>query len=499
MPSIKPYFPILLIGSFILYVGVIAPWIVDFFIDDAIELFVSNFAVAMVQIMLFIMFIMFLTFPISLAIRDIKVGHMELVMKAPISSSDMLLGEFLGKLPFYSIFAVVIGGLFTAILAPLSLDYLQLIIIIMIFAVNFLSAYWIGIVIGTLVRAKLMKSSRGRDLGKALTFVVVFPVIVVLYAVLGTISNESKSLESFQNDILMIFPSSWGSEVIVDFVRNPGTITDLSFDTYLQLGSLILFFLCSLWVGVIVVKRAFHLEPTSFSATSVNPHGKFYQIIRRIGGGGSFGVLLASNFKNYVRRFENLSKLFYSIGLIVVMAIFMVDVEGDSKIIYMVSQIFGVLLAGFIVGELTMQGKENMLLYRQTPITESRFIFAKLLMYILIVVPIVLFFQIFLNSLVPGATIISIIRTTVFVTLLSVGLLLLSMGLFMLNPAYSDRAPEFMLNLQILIMFPLFSLFGSLIIFRRPFPEIQIIHVSLVWIVGLVVFLLGKRNLARIE
>ena len=155
--KIRPYFPYLVIGLLAVYVAFIAPRFVSLFIDDFLAFILSQAAVAMMQIMLFMIFIYFMIIPITDTLREEQTGQLEIFLAAPVKPSDVLLGEFLGKMPFYAIFVTVITGSFAAVLNPLGLDIFQITIIIIIFVVTFLSATWIGTVIAAVLRTKLEK------------------------------------------------------------------------------------------------------------------------------------------------------------------------------------------------------------------------------------------------------------------------------------------------------------------------------------------------------
>jgi len=118
------------------------------------------------------------------------------------------------------------------------------------------------------------------------------------------------------------FPSSWGAELMVSFALHPGDIGSVWFETLMRFGGLILFFVGALWVGAKAADRAYSMETTSFAATSAKPDGTFYKTVKYLGGGKSFGTLLVSIFKDYGRRLENLSKIVYIVGLLIMINVF---------------------------------------------------------------------------------------------------------------------------------------------------------------------------------
>ncbi|MDH5782369.1 MAG: ABC transporter permease, partial [Candidatus Bathyarchaeota archaeon] len=307
---IRPYFLYLVIGLLAVYVAFIAPAVVSPFIDDFLAFIITQAAVPMVQIILFMFFFYLILFPISDALREVQTGQLEIFLAAPIKPSDVLLGEFLGMMPFYAIAITVITGSFTALLTPLGLDMVQIPIIIIIFVVTLLSAYWIGIVIAAILRTKLGKTAHGKDIGRALAVVIILPMIAVMYAIIGGGLLEAlvdPGTSGMVRTIFGVLPSSWGAEVFVSFASNPGDIGAVGFETLIRFGSLVVFFVAVLWLGAKAANRAYSLEPTTFIASRAKPDGFFYKTVRYLGGGGSSGTLLASIFKDYGRRLENLS------------------------------------------------------------------------------------------------------------------------------------------------------------------------------------------------
>jgi hypothetical protein len=332
--KIRPYFPYLVIGLLVIYVAYIAPTIVNLFVDDLLHFFLSQVAVAIVPIIMFTIFLYLIILPVTYTLQGMQAGQVEIFLAAPIKPSDVLLGEFLGVMPFYAIAFTVMAGFFTAALNPLGLDMIQIAITVIIFVVTFLSALWIGTLIAALVRTKFAKTARGRDIGKALSLVLALPMVAVMYAIMGgglieALDNPGTS--EMVGSILSLLPSTWGAEVIVGFTSNPGNIGAIGFKTLTRFGGLVTFFVAVLWVGTKAANRAYSIEPTTFTASRAKPNGIFYKTVRYLGGGGSFGTLLISVFKNYSRRLENLSRIAYIVGLIAMVNIFFGAGQNDAE------------------------------------------------------------------------------------------------------------------------------------------------------------------------
>ena len=121
--GIRRYFPFAAAGLLAVWVFYLAPMMVQSLVDDFIEVLVSQVAVALFEIILFMLSAFLAIIPVSNALKDEGgIGRVELMLKAPVRPGDVLVGEFLGKTPLYAIFAIAIAGLFTALLVPLGIS-----------------------------------------------------------------------------------------------------------------------------------------------------------------------------------------------------------------------------------------------------------------------------------------------------------------------------------------------------------------------------------------
>jgi hypothetical protein len=511
--KIRPYFPYVVIGLLAVYVAFIAPAFINLFIDDFLDFILSQAAIAMMQIILFMIFFYFLIIPITDTLRQEQTGDLEIFLAAPIKPGDVLLGKFLGNIPFYTIFVTVIIGAFTAILNPLGLHMIQIAIIIIIFVVTFLSALWIGTVIAALLRTKLGKTARGRDIGRALAVMLALPFVLLVYVVqygglLEALANPETS--GMVKAVLGLLPSSWGAEVIVGFASNPGNISSIGFETLTRFGGLITFFVVVLWLGAEATSRAYSLEPTAFIASEVKPDGLFYKTIKYLGGRRSLSTLLVSVFKDYSRRLENLTNIINLTAMLFIIVVFAVPKnEAMGPIfIYMAAQFIFPIFVVMITGDVTVQGKDNLFIFRKAPSGEGKLIKALLIKGWLTAVPITGIVMAVATVLSPQATIISLLTNTGFMILFIAAYTAFVLGLFLLNPAFSPKSPKLGLNVIITILVSIGLFAVSLLSLMRigitsktgeGMVYVQLLQTVLSWFVGIVVLYLGKRRLSRIE
>lgn len=515
---IRPYFLYLIIGLLVVYVGFIAPEVVSPFIDDFLSFIITQAAVPMVQIILFMFFFILIVFPISDTLREVQTGQLEIFLAAPIKPSDVLLGEFLGMMPFYAIAIAVITGSFTALLTPLGLDMVQIAIIIIIFVITLLSAYWIGIVIAAILRTKLGKTTRGKDIGRALAVVIVLPMIALMYAILGGGLVEAlidPGTSGMVRAFFGVFPSSWGAEVFVSFASNPGNIGAVGFETLTRFGGLLAFFVAVLWLGAKASNRAYSLEPTTFIASRTKPDGVFYKTVRYLGGGRSFGTLLVSIFKDYGRRLENLSWIAYVVGLVAMLMIFFSDPSsGPEDPLVSMSELAIPLLAGFVVGTVS-RGKAHLFIFRKSPSGEGRFVKARLLQGCLVAVPIAAVVVAVSTILVPQITLTSFLINVIWGSLRTVAAIAFLLGLALVIPVFSEGTRERNLGIVINIMIAVFATIGldvgfSILglSFEKILPNLDtitgllydhLLQTAIFSVVGIVLLYVGTKKLSRIE
>ena len=501
--SWRMYFPLLAVGLLAIYVAVVAPMIVDTFLNDVLAFFLSQVAITLVPLIVLLIFIYSLIIPITYTLQDIQTTQLEIFLAVPIKASDVLVGEFLGITPFYAIAITVIAGFFTAALHPLGLSHLQLVIIPVLFILVILSALWIGTVLAALLRTKLGRVAKSRDMGRALSLALSIPMIALMYAIMGggvfdALGNPDTL--GVVRTVLNMIPSTWAADIIMSFTASPGII---GFDAVVRLMGLGFFFVGSLWLGTAASSRAYTLEPTTFSASHVQPHGVFYSFIKAIGRGGPFSVLLVSVFKNYGRRLENLSRIGYVVAIVVLVNVFFGGPKEDLEDALIMSQFMYPFLAVFVVGQVTLGGRESLFIYRKAPFGVSRLVKARFIQSWLVVVPITGVMTVAALLSLPGVTAEVGVAVTALVMVVTTTYTGFSLGLALMNPNFSESSREQMLGLVVnanVMMVVAIGLFlGSMIVFDLPFFHALGFQAGITGSLGIIALTLGQRKLRRIE
>ncbi|MBU7031562.1 MAG: hypothetical protein HXS53_03445 [Theionarchaea archaeon] len=493
--QIRPYLPYIIISLLALYVFYLAPKLVGLIENELLELFLSQIAVALVKLMFVMFFFMFIMFPLSYTLKDVQSQQQQLYLSAPVKSSHVLLGEFLGLLPLYAIIIVLIIGFFTALMGPLGLDVIQIIMIVIAFMLIFTTALWIGTVISALLRTRLGRTSRGKDIGKALSIIIVLPVIGLMYWLMGggladTFVNPGGGIAQ---TVVGLFPSSWGADLLSIFVASPGEIWAVWSEVLMNFGGLILFTLAVFIIGILAADRAYSLETMSFLAAKTKSDGSFYRIIKILGGRGSFGTLLISIFKIYARRLQNISWIAYIVGLFAIMNLFLIKPEDPLDAMAMGMFLFP-MLATVVSSDITLRGKDSLFIYRKAPRGESQLVKGMVLKGWIVAVPVAVIITGASTLLSPQFTVINLALNLGVVGFMVAADIAFALGLFLLMPAYTEKGGEFALNLMIII----FTSMGLFAVSMLVFDTIRVLP-FLHWCVGIPILYLGKKHLSRIE
>jgi hypothetical protein len=510
---IRPYLLYLVTAILVAYLIYLAPLIVTIFIDRLVALLLSQIALAIMRLLLFIFFIYFMLIPISNTLRSVQANQLENLLAAPIKSSDLLLGEFMGRLPIYSIIIVIVAGAFSAIFSSMGLDSLQIGLIVGVFVLTIFTSFWLGTLVSSLLRTRLEKTARGRDIGRALSMIIALPLVAVIYGTMGGGIGEAladPSTGGLANTVLGFLPSSWGADLIVDFARNPGNIGAIGITTFYRFGGIVLFFVGSLWIGAKIADRAYNLEPSSFTASTVKSDGLFYSSIEKVGGGGSFGKILVSIFKDYGRRLENLSNIAYILGVLVVMNIFLFSNQpvglDDPPTGIIAAQFLFPIVTIMIVGEVTIRGKDNLFIYRKSPSGEWRYIRAKMVHGWMIVLPIVAAVMTLLALPLANSSLLNLLTITGLMVLIVAAHVVLIIGLFLINPAFSEKSPKIWINIIIAIAVTLIFFILSLVYVLNTdmgvtdgIISFMMLQVPLNWAAAMVFLYFGKIRLNRLE
>jgi hypothetical protein len=512
--KLRPLLPILFVAAIAVYVFFIAPKIVDRYIGDYAAQILSQVAFAQMRIILATIFIYSIMIPIQTSLRQEPMGRLEIYLSSPIGAGDVLLGEFLGQMPSNVLFVSIFAGILAALMGSVGVGTGQQVIVVVVFIITVFSGLWTGSVIAAVVKTRLRRTAKGRDIGKALAMAMALPLVVLYYGMAygGLLTafadpNSGGLVKAF----LAMFPSSWGSDVILLIAKNPGGLL-LDSRILMGFGGVVTYFVGMLWLGGKIADRAYSLEPTAMTDTKVGRDGAFYNTVKGFGGGGSFGALLVSVFKDYARRLENITNVSYIVMVLIIMNVFITPQyeggPGEPPVPLMMALFILPIITVMVTGDITVQGKELLFIYKKAPNAVWRFLKAMVLKSWLVVVPIATGTALVTSPFQPGTTLDGVLGNTMLMALFSSANAVFVTGLFLVNPAYSDKSPKLFINVFISLIGSMALFAASLYISTMGFSfedpifgltGVSLLHTGFNLLLGYAAMLVGRRRLIAME
>ena len=485
------------------------------------------FAIAFPGIMravILILWIMVLVYPISYALQEIRIGQWEIMLSNNVSTRDMLMGMFLGKVPSYGLLVLILAPV---LLSPFMIFYevslfgqavAYLVIAVFAFATLLLST-----IISTAIQSKLGDSSRGNDIAKAMGLVVVVVFLVPLYSLMYFAEAFAQLLGL---DVFIILPSTWGADLITWTIIyfngiNLPTSSIQNFESILGMGVFTdtflvgIFVLLVLIIGLAIPDRLFSFEGGARTET-VTTVGRDNIILRGIAKAlpNSFGVLVITSLKDFGRKAQNVSKVVYAIFIATLLPVMLnlaaLGDYGDSEVsIIVMSFLVGMMLSmvcGITFGGIGfLESKDHLWVIKSAPRGVTRFISARVTEAFLLGIPIALTPVIIVSYLLALGPLYFVIMLT-HTYLVLCGSILLSVGITSLNPAYENtKSSAFHVNSfgsVIIIMITLIlGLIGGInvwLAFTNMFLGLLISSIPLL-VLGVSILIIGSMKLASAD
>jgi hypothetical protein len=173
------------------------------------------------------------------------------------------------------------------------------------------------------------------------------------------------------------------------------------------------------------------------------------------------------------------------------MNIFLVDTTIEYEAMMEMFPLIFSVLAVFVVGEVTLRGKESLFIFKKAPAGVGRLVKTRLLHGWLVVIPITVAIIVIRTILFSQTTYISLLTNTGIIALIVAAYVVFALGLSLLNPAFSTKSGSFILNVMIVPQTGV-----ALIILTRANWGI---YIPIIWFIGIIFIYLGMRKLKRIE
>ena len=528
--GIRTHRRIVVSGSIVLgiiWALLIAPTLIGYVLTEVLE--IPRLAVAMVMPGLMragIMFIwLILLIPsLSNALQEVKVGQWEILLSNRVKTREILVGTFVGRLAIYGLCVLYLAPLLVAPFAhALAVSSVGLALMYFTVFVVTVSTIWLSNLVGTAIQSKLGASSRGKDLAKALALVL-SPVAV--FPLLGLQLFAPMMSEILGLDVFLLFPFTWGADLVTQIAvifngigpSMEGLVAVLGLGPSLSLLLLGGFSIFVVLLGLYSADRFFIIGEgaRTESVTTIHRENIVLRGVRRISS-GSFGVLIVTGLKDFGRKAENLARLALLMALALLLPYFVFIRAGEfelTSVAIMMSLMLGFLGVQVFGGVGFLESKDQLWTIQATPHGVQRYVKAKAIQCILLIVPVVLLPSV-LYAVVLRLNLsrILFLLSTSFISCL--GGAFVGIGIAAGNPTYEDtKSGAYITNIvegmglvvvssmSYLIAGIALSMLGfnDLMNYIRTSESLYILaQVMPLPIIGLLVILIGQHRLSNLE
>lgn len=317
-------FFVVIYAIFIFWATFLGPVIFDAILPDILLAlsgvleFVLQFVI---EVSLTTMFVMMILYPIFLLFRKSEIGVKDVILSSPVKSGDIFLGEFVGQLPFHFLIVLAIGPAIVSLLGQVNpqltiLHYLVIYLVIFLM-MNF--SLIIGTILANWIELKLSSSKRIKDSSNSVLLLLSFIVIISFY-LFHYMFNICYNNPVFKN-WMSIFPSFWYSNIVL-YLVNPSLIDSYVINIWLSMAFAIGIPMVILYFSYKKAEKFYSIDLQSEKKLLiVKTEGFILKIINKMTL-KKYKILVMVQFKNFLRKKENITKLVYSIAFTGVLGLF---------------------------------------------------------------------------------------------------------------------------------------------------------------------------------
>jgi len=426
------------------------------------------------------LWIVLLLFPLSYALQEIKIGQWEIFLSNNVRTRAILTGTFVGKIPLFGLIVIFLAPLLvTPLVLAFEVNLIGQVLIYGVITMLSLGTIWFSNFITSIIQARLGDSSRGNDIAKALAMVVAIVVIIPMYGLMFFLPTMSELMGA---DAFLVLPSTWFADTMswLAVAFNGVGLTGsqvIGFGSILQLDMLSSaalmggFVLLTIGLGLGASDRIFTIEAgvRTEVVTTVGKENIILRGVRRLSP-GPFGSLVVTNFKDFMRKAQNLSKIFYGVVLSTILPVIMMSMEiGDET--FTLGEMFVTIVAMMaLVGAMPFAGtgflesKDQLWIIQGTPSGASRYVKSRIVTQALIGIVLIIIPTVILNLLI-AMTLFETLMLVVLGYMAIFGGMLVATGVTAGNPNYEDtKSPAHQTNVMMSVMIAEFSIIGVLIV-----------------------------------
>ncbi len=434
----------------IIWAVVVAPYLMGYILNEVLgipQLVVAAVMPGLMRASIMFLWVILLILPLSNALQEVKIGQWEILLSNNVQTREIMVGSFVGRFSIYGLYVLFIAPLLVAPFAQaLQVSLIgQGLMYLTIFVIT-VSTIWISNLLVTLIQSRLGASPRGKDLAKGLSLVISLVAIIPL---VGLQLFAPVMSEILGMNIFLVFPFTWGADivsqvaVICNGIGMPIGYLDAVLGLSLTSNLLLLGGFSTLLValGLLAADRFFIIGEGARveSVTTIKRENVVLRGVRRVSS-GSFGVLIVTGFKDFGRKMENLSRLalFVILASIIPFFVFIRSGELDlTSVIVMMSLMLGFLGVQVFGGAGFLESRDQLWTIQAAPDGVKRYVQAKGVQSVLLIVPIVLIPSVlYIVLLTLELNQVLLLISTSFMS--CVGGALVGIGIAASNPAYED-------------------------------------------------------------
>ena len=476
-------FFILIFSVFLFWAAFLGPILLDSILPEAFKIYSGNFEILFVNLLenaFASLFLMYLMYPLFTLFRKEKISKKEILLASPAKSGDIFLGEFLGQLPFYFLFILGIGPFIVTLLLQINTDLTMVhhLLIYLLFFTLFIFGSLLGRFIAIWIEFKIIKSRKLNRTRNLLLLSISIFIIIIFF-----LFQVSLELLKANQVLRVVFPSFWYSSIIL-YLVNPLLIEPFLLSIWVDFGLVFFFPFLLLYISYKKVKLPYGEDKGINKVYERNRREPiFYQTIKRITPKKHASVVVIQ-FKNFLRKKENKTKIVYTIGLILFFGILIllslkehtlsfgeilgiplvIQITFTTELIMLIISWMGGLIYGILMGiSAFFESRDLLELYKKSPYGVNGFVYSFLYLMFYQVILMSLFFSIFFAFVFQLEIVLILIFFFTFI-INSVIILLQSMGVQFIRPLFQERRKNLIFNNYIIFALQVMSLLLSLYI-----------------------------------
>jgi hypothetical protein len=532
LKSHRKLFLLLIFGLFLFWATYLGPAFFNAVFPEILLAFSGVLELVLgyvLEYFLMIVFLMFILYPLFTLFRKSEIGIKDIIISSPVKSGDIFLGDFFGQLPF--IFLIVLGvgpaavSLFSQVNPELTLVHYFAIYLVIFLLMSF--SLIIGTILANWIELKISTNKKIKSSSNSFLLLLSFIVIISFY-IFHFVFNLGYNNLVFK-DWLSIFPSFWYSNIIL-YIINPALVESYVVNIWLSL-------ILAIGIPIIVfffsyrkAEKFYGFEPQLEKNLVLKEHeGIFFKIIRRITI-KKYRMLVIVQFKNFLRKRENITKLIYSIAFTGVLGLFIflsldspltsindyllgelvsIPVEFFDLMVLTIISWMGGLIFGMMMGISSIfDSKEILYLYKKA----ARGVNTSILAFIYLMTYVLLFYSMILTIFFTLLFSLDFFTLGFFFSTYFINcfiFLIQLVGLQCLRPLYGESGKQIYFKIYFIGLLQVISLLISLFIAIPLFPIvidystgfifILFINIGISATIAIVMLLLGLLKLNRAD